>query len=170
MRCSWCTHPFLCFLNLLEDNCIQNPLKRGFEHYKPCRLVQLRLAFFVGCGEETDDCVHIGGCEGTPRLIVDNLLDVAVLEGELLKVFSVADIKPRIRGDETERPFRIEEGKPVKIEVDVEVAFGIQFVGDSGGRIIRCDVPFAFVAKEARKGLIHRAGKFRLVHLLVFAL
>ena len=39
-------------------------------------------------------------------LIVDNLLDVTVLEGELLKVFSIADIEPRIGCDETERPFR----------------------------------------------------------------
>ena len=73
-----------------------------------------------------------GGSEGTPCLIVDNLLDVTVLEGELLKVFSVADIEPRMRGNETERTCRIEQGKPVKIEVDVEIAPGIQFVRNSG--------------------------------------
>ena len=99
-------------------------------------------------------------------MVVDNLFDVAVLEGELLKVFAVSDIEPRIGGDETEGPFRIEERKPVKIEVDVEVAFCIQFVRDSGGGIIRF-VFFASVAEEAGKGLIHGAGEFCFVRFLV---
>ena len=50
--------------------------------------------FASGYGEEGDDCVHIGGSERTPCLIVDNLLDVTVLEEEFLKVFSVGDIEP----------------------------------------------------------------------------
>ena len=94
------------------------------------------------------------------HLIVDNLFDVTVLEDKLLKILSIANIEPRMGGNETKRPFRIEERKPVKIEVDIEVAVGIQFMRDSGRWIIRCDIPFTFVTKEARKGLINRAGKF----------
>ena len=55
----------------------------------------------------------------------------------------------------------------MKIEVDVEIALGVEFVGNSGRRIILSDVPLAFVAEEARKGLVHRAGKFRFVGFLV---
>ena len=55
----------------------------------------------------------------------------------------------------------------MKIEVDVEVALGVQFVGNSRRRIIGCDVLFALVIKEAWEGLIYRAGEFRLVRFLV---
>ena len=125
------------------------------------------MTFFVGRGEETDDGVHVGGGEGAPRLVVDNLLDAAVFEEELLKVFAVADIQPRIGGDETERAVGVEEGKSVEVEVDVEVALGADFARDSDRRIFRFDVLFAFVAEEAREGLIHGAGKFRFVGFLV---
>ena len=53
----------------------------------------------------------------------------------------------------------------MKIEVDVEVALGVEFVGHGGGGIVRL-VLFASVAEEAREGLVHRAGKFRFVSLL----
>ena len=56
----------------------------------------------------------------------------------------------------------------MKIEVNIEIIVGIQFVRDSEGRIIRRNVLFAFVAKEVRKGLIRRADEFRLVLLLIF--
>ena len=97
--------------------------------------IQPRPAFFVGRGEEADDGVHIGGGEGAPRLVVDNLLDAAMLEEKFLKVFSVTDIQPRIGGDEAERAVGVEQGKPVKIEVDVEIAFGVQFMGNGGRRV-----------------------------------
>ena len=92
---------------------------------------------------------------------------MAVLYEKLLKVFSVADIQPRIGGDETERAFGIEEGKSVKIEIDVEVAFGVELVGDSSGGVVRFDILLAFVAEEVRKGLIHRSGKLCFVGFLV---
>ena len=54
----------------------------------------------------------------------------------------------------------------MEIEVDVEVAFGVEFVGDSGGGLVRLDIVFAFVAEETREGLVHGPGEFRLARLI----
>ena len=56
----------------------------------------------------------------------------------------------------------------MEVEVDVEVAFGVEFVGDGDRRIFRFDVLLAFVAEETREGLIHGSGKLCFVGFLVF--
>ena len=55
----------------------------------------------------------------------------------------------------------------MKVEVDVEVALGIEFVGDSGGGIIPFEVLFGFVVEESGERLIYGAGELCFVRFLV---
>ena len=102
MRCFFGTRAFNRILDLLKDDGIQRPLERRLEHHEARRFIQSEFPFFVGRGEEAYHGVHVGGGEGAARLVVDNLLRVAVLEEELLKVLPVTHIQPRVGGDETE--------------------------------------------------------------------
>ena len=55
----------------------------------------------------------------------------------------------------------------MEVEIDVEVASGVEFVRDGDRRIFQSDVLLAFVPEETREGLIHGAGKFCFVGFLV---